>query len=286
MPSVEESIRKINAEKLQAENELESKRNKTRDTEILLEFFAKSFEEFVRQIGQGKYDVNFPDTQKVEGEVSVNGLTNLLHSLNELKIATKSNKLTLPETQKVEGEVTVKNQVNIPEVKIPEYPKQIKTEVVSLPKYIGEKLDSIKKELSKIEVSPVVNVDNKAPQVTIDLESIKSGLESIVEEIRRIQVTPKVNIDLDKVISATDKTTKAINNLVFPVPNFHSSYDHSLTMRAEDMDKAYAYTTDGSTKVIESITVRDVDGAQYIKEYTYSGDGTGDPVTESRWKRV
>jgi gamma-glutamylcyclotransferase (GGCT)/AIG2-like uncharacterized protein YtfP len=286
MPSVEESIRNINAGKLQAENELESKRTKTRDTEILLEFFAKSFEEFVRQIGQGKYDVNFPDIQKVKGEVSVEGLTALLHSLNELKTATKSNKLILPETQKVEGEVTVKNQVTIPEVKIPEYPKQIKTDVVSLPKYIGEKLDSIKKELSKIEVSPVINVENEAPQVTIDLEGVKSGLEAVVEEIRRIQVTPEVNIDLDKVISATDKTTKAINSLVFPVPNFHSSYDHSLSMRANDMDKTFAYTTDGAKKVIESITVRDIDGGQYIKTYTYSGDGTGDPVTESRWERV
>ena len=289
MPSVEESIRKINAEKLQAEREeevLESKRTKTRDTEILLEFFAKSFEEFVKQIRQGKYDVNFPDTQKVEGEVSIEGLTALLHSINELKTITKDNKITPPKTQKIEGEVTVKNQVSIPEVKIPEYPKQIKTDVVSLPKYIGEKLDSIKKELSKIEVSPVVNVDNKAPQVTIDLEGVKSGLESIVEEIRRIQVTPEVNIDLDKVIDASNKTTKAINSLVFPVPNFHSSYDHSLSMRANDMDKTFAYTTDGAKKVIDSITVRDIDGAQYIKKYTYSGDGTGDPITESRWVRV
>jgi hypothetical protein len=191
--------------------------------------------------------------------------------------------LTLPETQKISGEVTVKNPT--PKTEIPEYPKQIKSDITSLPKYVGEKLDQIKKELSKIEVRPEVNVETKASDVVIDLKEVKDRLESVVEAVKGIEI-PENKVDMSAVISACKDTTKAINNLIFPVPNFHSSYDHSLSMRSEDMDKTFAYTTDGSTKVIESITVRDVDGALYIKEYTYSGDGTGDPVSETKWTRV
>ena len=285
MLSIEETIKKVNNDKLQENNDRKLKQNKSRETELLLEFFAKSFEEFIKQIGSGKYsvDVKFPEIQNIKGNVSVEGLTALLHALNELKVATKDNKLTLPETQKISGEVTVKNPT--PKTEIPEYPKQIKSDITSLPKYVGEKLDQIKKELSKIEVKPEVNVETKASDVNIDLSGVKNKLESVIKAIEKIEI-PENKVDFSDVIDACKETTRAINNLKFPVPNFHSSYDHSLSMRSEDMDKVFAYTTDGSAKVIESITVRDVDGALYIKKYTYSGDGTGDPVTESKWERV
>jgi hypothetical protein len=285
MLSIEETIKKVNNDKLQENNDRKLKQNKSRETELLLEFFAKSFEEFIKQIGSGKYsvDVKFPEIQNIKGNVSVEGLTALLHALNELKVATKGNKLTLPETQKISGEVTVKNPT--PKTEIPEYPKQIKSDITSLPKYVGEKLDQIKKELSKIEVKPEVTVETKASDVNIDLSGVKNKLESVIKAIEKIEI-PENKVDFSDVIDACKETTRAINNLKFPVPNFHSSYDHSLSMRSEDMDKVFAYTTDGSAKVIESITVRDVDGALYIKKYTYSGDGTGDPVTESKWTRV
>lgn len=283
---IQDVIRKINLEKSQAENDLKQRQNKAHETEILLEFLTKSFAEFIKQIASGKYDVNvkFPDVQNVKGEVSVQGLTSLLHSMNELQNITKKNKLELPKTQEITGEVTVKNQPD--PIKLPEYPKQIKTDVITLPKYVGEKLDEIKKELSKIEVKPQVNVETKASDVSIDLEGVKSRLEGVVEAIKRIQVTPEVNIDLKSVISACEKTTKAINNLKFPVPSFKSSWSHSLTMRAEDLGKEFTYTTDGTTKAVETITVHDVDGGTYVKTYTYSGDGSGDPVTESAWVRA
>ena len=283
---IQESIRKINAQKAQAENELKERKNKAQETEILLDFLTQSFAELVKQIATGKYDVNvkFPVVQTVNGKVSVDGMTSLLQAIQELNYSTKKNKLTLPNVQKVEGTVTIANPT--PETRIPEFPTKIETEVLTLPDYVETKLDEIKKELSKIELSPNINVQNEAPQVSIDLDGVKNLLESLVEEIRRIQVTPEVNIDLSKVVDASDKTTQAVNNLKFPIPNFHSSYDHSLSMRVEDMDKAFAYTTDASKKVIESITVRDVDGGAYRKTYTYSGDGSGDPITETKWERV
>jgi hypothetical protein len=283
MPTIQESIQKINSQRQETEKDLKEKKNKAQETEMLLEFFANSFAEFMRQILKGKYDVNvkFPDTQKIKGEVSVEGLTSLLHALNELNTSTKKNKPI--DVQKIQGEVTVKNQISIPKVEFPKYPEEIS--VNNLIDYT-KKLDEIKQELSGIEVKPQINVQTEAPQVSIDLEGVKSRLESLIEEIKRIQVTPEVTVDLEKVVDACEKTTTAIKNLIFPVPNFHSSYDHSLSMRSEDMDKTFTYTTDGGKKVVETITVSDVDGGRYRKTYTYSGDGSEMPETESKWERV
>ncbi len=286
MLSVEQAIQKVNQGRAQAESQVKTAQNKNRETEILLEFFANSFKELVRQSISGNYKVdvkNLPKVQDIKGKVAVEGLTTLLHALNELKAITKGNKLTLPDIQKISGEVIVKNPA--PETKIPEYPKQIKTEVISLPKYVQDLLSDVKKAIKEIEVKPEVKVETKASDVNIDLSGVKNKLESVIKAIEKIEI-PENKVDFSDVIDACKETTRAINNLKFPVPNFHSSYDHSLSMRSEDMDKVFAYTTDGSTKVIESITVRDVDGALYIKKYTYSGDGTGDPVTESKWERV
>lgn len=286
MLSIEQAIQKVNQDKAQAENQVKIAQNKNREIEILLEFFANSFKELIRQSISGDYKVNvknLPKVQDIKGKVAIEGLTALLHALNELKSITKDNKLTLPDIQKISGEITVKNPT--PETKIPEYPKQIKTDVISLPKYIQDLLLDVKKAIKEIEVKPEVNVETKASDVVIDLKDVKDRLESVVEAIKGIEI-PENKVDFSDVIDACKETTRAINNLKFPVPNFHSSYDHSLSMRSEDMDKVFTYTTDGSTKVIESITVRDVDGAQYVKTYTYSGDGSGDPVTESKWERV
>lgn len=284
MLSIQESINKINEEKNQTDTKLKETQDKGKELELMLEFFAMSFSELIRQIASLKYDVNvkFPNIQKIDGDVSVSGFTSLLHAINELSVLTKRNKLELPDTQEVRGEVKVQN---FPEpIKIPEYPKEIKAQVTSLPKYLADKIDLLTATIKKLDVSPVINVENEAPQVQIDLESIKSGLEDVVKAIRLIQTAPEVNIDLKSVIDACDKTTKAINSLVFPVPSFHSSYDHSLTMRSEDLDKSYVWTTDGGKDVVESITVRDEDGSLWIRTYSY--DGSGKVAHETKWTRV
>lgn len=283
MLSIEETIKKINNDKLEEENNRKTRQNKSRETELMLEFFAKSFEEFIKQIASGKYsvDVKFPDIQKIRGDVSVEGLSALLHSMDELKVATKGNKLTLPEIQKVEGEVVVKNPT--PETKIPEYPKQIKTDVTSLPKYVQDLLGDVKKAIKEIEVKPEVKVETKASDVNIDLSDIQNKLENVIKAIEKIEI-PENKVDFSDVIDACKETTKAINNLKFPVPNFQSSWSHSLSMRAEDLDKVYTWTTDGGKDVVETITIRDEDGSQWVRTYSY--DGTGKVASETKWTRV
>lgn len=285
MLTIQEAIQKINRDKQVAQEQLDGSRTKANDTEILLEFFTKSFVEFVKQILEGKYDVkvnNFPDIQKIKGDVSVDGLSSLLLALDKLNFTTKQNKLSLPETQKIEGTVKVSNPT--PETKIPPYPKEIKSQITSLPKYVGEKLDKVAEEIKKIEVSPKITVEKDTPKVEIDLEGVKSLLEEISERLNLLEIAPTVIVDTDEFKKAANETTKAINNLTFPVPNFQSSWSHSLTMRAEDLPKSYTWTTDGGKDVVETITVKDTDGYSYTKTFSY--DGTGKISSQTAWVRV
>ncbi len=285
MLGIEEAISKINQDKNDSEQKLSETKNRSKEIEILLDFFTKSFTEFIKQLSGGKYEIkNLPKVQQVEGTVLVRGLTSLIQAIEELKYLTKKNKVEFPDTQKIEGTVKVSNPT--PETKIPPYPKEIKSEITSLPKYVGDKLDKISEDVKKIELSPVINVQKDTPKVEIDLKGVMDRLEAITERLNLLEINPTVVIDTDELKKSTDDVKQAINNLKFPVPNFQSSWSHSLSMRSEDMDKAFAYTTDGTKKVIESITVRDEDGALYKKTYTYAGDSSGDPLTESKWTRV
>jgi hypothetical protein len=284
MLSIQEAIQKVNREKTQAEHELEGSRTKAKETEVLLEFFAKSFTEFVKQIVQNKYAVdikNLPSVQDVKGKVSVEGLPSLLLAIKELELSTKRNKVTFPDTQTIQGKVEVTNQK---EVKFPDYPKEIKSEITSLPKYVGEKLDKVAEEIKKIELSPKITVEKDTPKVEIDLEGVKKLLEEISERLNLLEINPTIEIDVDGLKESTNEVKKAINNLKFPVPNFQSSWSHSLSMRSEDLEKTYAWTTDGGKDVIESITVRDEDGGTYRRTYTY--DGSAKVIAETKWTRV
>lgn len=284
MLTIQEAIQKINRDKQVAKQELDNSRTKAENTEIILEFFTKSFAEFVKQILAGNYDVKvkFPEVQKIKGSVSVEGLSLVLLALDKLSHITKQNKLSLPDIQKIEGTVKVSNPTA--ETKIPPYPKQIKSDITSLPKYVSEKLDKVADEIKKIEVSPVVNVQKDTPKVEIDLNGVKKLLEEISERINMLEVSPTVVVDTDEVKTAVNEVRKSINNLQFPVPSFKSSWSHSLTMRSEDLDKTYTWTTDGGKDVIDTITVKDEDGSIWKREYTY--DGSGKVLTESKWTRV
>lgn len=284
MLTIQEAIEKVNNEKQEAKADLDKSRTKANETEVLLEFFAKSFTEFVKQIVFNQYAVNvknLPETQKVKGEVSVDGLSSVLLALDKLNYAIKQSKVDFPDTQKIQGKVEVTNQKD---VKFPDYPKQIKSEITSLPKYVGDKLDKVAEEIKKIELSPKITVEKDTPKVEIDLDGVKKLLEEISGRLNLLEINPTIEIDIDDLKEATDKTTKAINNLQFPMPNFQSSWSHSRSMRSEDTAKSYVWTTDGGKDVVESITMTDEDGSQWIKTYSY--DGTGKVSSQTAWTRV
>ena len=165
----------------------------------------------------------------------------------------------------------------------PEYPKEI-----SVNNFIdySNKLDEISRALSDIEIKPQVNVQNEAPQVSIDLEGVKSRLESLVEEIKRIQVTPEVNIDLSGLRNDINSLKESIENIKFPVPNFKSSWSHSQDMQSKDKAKTYAYTTVGGTKCVDYVEFTGADGAKYRKTFSYTSGDANNPDGDSGWVKI
>jgi len=224
--------------------------------------------------------LNFPKTQRTKDVQTRDAIKSLQKQLQELQKATENIKLEIPDKQQIEGSVRVENQIEIPEVKIPEFPKQL--QIHSLPKYVSEKLDSIKKSVSALKLDPKIEV--KQPEIKIDIDKISGELNNVLKAIEGLEVQPQVNVDLKTVVTACNKTTEAINNLRFPVPNFQSSWQRSLTMQSEDLGKEYTWTTDGGKDVIETISFVARDGKTYRKTYSY--DGSGKVSSETAWTEV
>lgn len=229
---------------------------------------------------------NFPKVQVMVGNVKEENSKSILSFLSLIYSWLKAFKF--PAIQKVEGEVTVKNQVIIPEVKFPEYPKQIKSDITSLPKYVQDELMALRKQvqsLSKaidgIELKP--NIQVASPEVKIDLASLQSQIKALQDTIREIEVSPVVNIDTDELNASMGAVKSSIESIKFPIPNFQSSWQHSLEMQSKDRPKKFIYTTVGGSKVISYIEMVGNDGNTYRKTYSYTSNDPENPDADSGW---
>jgi hypothetical protein len=214
--------------------------------------------------------INHPKPIK---EIKVSNFRGIFGLLESISKTVKSFKL--PDIFKVQGEVTIKNQVSIPEVKFPEPVKTVGVNV--LPEYVKEYLDKISKKELKVEVkAPDVNVKVPETKVNIDL-SVLEELIRTNNELLKVLDKPETAIDLSSVEEASNKTTEAIKALRFPVPNFQSSWQHSLTMQSEDRGQLLVYKTVNSKKVPDYKQFTSQDDTTYRKTYSYdtAGDCTG-----------
>lgn len=274
-----EKVRNYKKELDKAQEKDQEAIKRTQEFMVLLEFLAGSFDHLSKLLKNDNHVTvkNLPAIQRVAGRLAVEGMAGLMLKLDEVKKQIKDNAVEFPDVQEVKGKVTVENQVTIPEVKIPAPYKRVDTDVQSLPKYVREELEAIKKAIASINVSPVIDV---APaEVEIDMEGVKEQIATLRGAIEKIQ--PEVNIDLDKVENAVNDVKKAISTLTFPVPNFHSSYDHSLDMRAKNYDKRFTYNSSGDVSKVE---FDDEDGGTYQKTFTY--DGSGNITSRTGWVRA
>lgn len=202
-------------------------------TQDAKDFFTNLFKVSADKLADNKFDVEvknqivLPKVQQIDGSVSLKDTKALLIGLNEIvRGIEKANKTYeqsskgLEKNLKPEKVDFSKLEQAIKDIYIPEPNTRVSADITSLPKYIAEKLDDIKKAINKIEVSPVVNVDNKTPEVTIDLQGVKDSLQAILEAITA-QEKPEVNIDMKSVKDAVKKVQDAIENLRFPIPSGH-----------------------------------------------------------------
>lgn len=284
------TIQKIVEDRSQQDGKLQEytyqSRRDASERDRLFTMLALSIDHLVEEIQNSTLKtevVNHPQVQPIAGSVQIDSARGLEEALARLLEATNGNKLELPETQNITGSVEVSNFPTPEKLVIPEYPKQIKTDIVSLPKYVGEKLDELKKAFQSLP-SPIVNVPpNPAPQVHIDLKSVVDELEVVTELLATLAAYEEKEepLDLSPLISAVQDVKESVKGIKFPIPNFQSSWQHSRQMQALDADTSYTYNAYGEVDTI-NVTLGDGVYTQTLTNSTISTPSASDGVTSRR----
>lgn len=280
--------RKSEKKNLQASflDSLRNKREAAGKHQEMVEITAASFEgitEALEDLGDKVTKtriVNLPSTQKITGTVQAPDLLEAMQLVGE-SVAALANKLDGLETKleamatsMTDKTVTVTNLHEAPTVTIPEYPKQIKSEITALPKYVSEGLERIAKSLAT----------QKPAQVTV--EKTEVDLSPAIEMLGELQkllsdlVDKKVETDYGPILNGLKEVTNSVNGLEFPVTSFKSSWNHSYTMQSQDQPMTIAYTTVASRKVVSYVEVL-IGTDTYRRTYTYDSDG--DAISATTW---
>lgn len=217
-------------------------------------FLSNLFFQSVKEIRGNKFDVEvknptkLPEVFKVDGEVSLKDTKAILVGLNEVvRGIDKTKKYYEEQTKRLEKSLKPEKvdfgslEKAINDIYIPD---PVKTVSVDNFTDYNKKLDEIKKEIGKLKLDPKIEV--QPAKVSIDLDGVKSRLETLVGEIKRIPKPEKQEFDLSKVENAVDKTTKAIKELVFPVPTTKTDHIATEATLKETLNKvAQKITTSG-----------------------------------------
>jgi len=130
--------------------------------------------------------------------------TNVVSAMDKVYTAIKDIPRFMPETPEPVEDVTITN-------------------ITEIQKYIKPLIDAINKlELNpifdpRIEVKPA---DVKIATEKVDTEPLLRALESVAKEVTKLTLKEQPETNLSPLVEATRATTKAINNLQFPVPNY------------------------------------------------------------------
>lgn len=110
---------------------------------------------------------------------------------------------------------------------LPQSPEPVEdvtvTNITEIQKYIKPLVDAVNKlELNpifdpRIEVKPA---DVKVATEKVDIEPLLRALESLGKEVTKLTLKEQPETDILPLVEATRATTKAINSLKFPVPNY------------------------------------------------------------------
>lgn len=197
--------------------------------------------------------------QEVVKEVTVKNLKDIV--IPETKEVVKVSNLSEIKIPEVKIPSTVKvsnlNEIKFPEINIPE-PKEVDLSV------LVKELKDLKKGLTTKETIDTSKMENT-------LSDVLSLLEKVLQKPEKEIVFPET--DLEPVVRAAKETTKAINSLTFPVPNFSSSWQHSLTMQSDDLAKTISYKTVSGKEVVDYFEFVGIDGNTYRKTFNYRADG-------------
>lgn len=185
--------------------------------------------------------------KSVDPIASPDDIQAVVKALNELggKLAPKELKPVIDALKSVTDEISKlpKNLPKLPEFpKFPDLPKSTKVDNL---KEIQPWLKDVVTAIGKLELNPKIEVkagDVTVPETKVDLTPITQGLVDLNKAIKKIEL-PKT--DFSKLESAVKATTKAINSLQFPVPNYILPFKDPTTGKATQV----TLTSDGLVPV-------------------------------------
>jgi len=172
------------------------------------------------------------------------------------------------------------SKIDIPEVKFPKsfevsnFPKQSDKVTVANLSEIVKHLDKVSREIVKAVSSKKTEV--KMPTIAPRFEMKNEELLSAIKDLKdsfKVEIPEQKEVDLSEVVTSTKETTNAIKSLRFPVPNVASSWQHSLSMQAEDLPVTIAWKTVNGKKVMDYREFTGNDGKKYRKTYNYDDAG-------------
>jgi hypothetical protein len=156
-------------------------------------FFTNLFTGIADKLSKNKFDVEvknqivLPKVQQIDGTVSLKDAKALLIGINEIVNGIKTVNDTYSKSTKGLEKTLKPEKIDfssllkaIEGIYIPEPLKEIS---VNNLKDNTKELEAIKKEITKLEMKPTINVETKEPKVSIDLDGVKSLLETIVKSL-------------------------------------------------------------------------------------------------------
>ncbi|OPZ94940.1 MAG: hypothetical protein BWY74_00151 [Firmicutes bacterium ADurb.Bin419] len=170
---------------------------------------------------------------------------------------------------------------SIKKIKFPE-PKDFPDKIAITNKKIDvsvDNLDELKKSISGTNrilsaINSIVSSKEYPNEIKIsNLAELNKHFENISKSVEAIEFP---QVDVSSIVLAVKAVKQTINDLKFPVPNFKSSYEHSLAMRLKNAPKEFTYDGD-DLAYVEATHM----GITYRKTFTYSD---GKLISATDWE--
>lgn len=153
--------------------------------------------------------------QKLPTSIKTPDFKLIVDALDNLKQPLQENK---PDDTKIVEAIGKLNEsiLKLP-TSFPEIPEGIEeVRVKNQPDYT-EQFGSLEEAIKSIDVKPVVNVPQEAPD---DYTPIVDTLTAVIQAVKSIKIPTIPTTDLTPLIDATNTVTKSISDLHFPVANY------------------------------------------------------------------
>lgn len=230
MANTQEFVEKIQSQRKQKQSE-DQRAGEVRAGILSTDSVQAAVVETTRVLIEFLNDAVLATEIKNSPSVKTPDVSKVIIALKELQRTTAGNKIDLEPVIKASeqvqkeikglGEVFTKklkeHAQSLPEVKIPEYPKDI--EVNNL-KTAETTLKEVRDAIKKLKLDPKIQVES--PAVTVQLEEVAKGLDEVVKAVNAIEF-PEVKIpevDTKSLEKNVREVRDAIKGQKFPVPNY------------------------------------------------------------------